>query len=868
MPTLTINFFGSPSIYVNGENAPKPRSKKTLALLALLALSNNQKFSRGRLAQIFWPDSTTEAALASLRMTVSNLKKVLSGAGTHESPLEITRSTISFNADRSDCLIDVLELNKGHQQSLALLNQAVELANATEALPTLERALNQYVDQFMAGYRFPDARELDNWLVSKQIELEHTANETLVNVGYLHLALHNIPRAIAIGRQTVARSKNFEPAHQLLIKALASSGKYVEAIAHFEEFSGQLQETLELSPSAATVGLVEQIRSGNFVAAINSPREKQGPDLPENINLAAIVRSRSKQLRQLLEALNSPTKVVVLNGNGGSGRTALIEYVLKNRQEKQAVNPDEIIINLRNVSSKTDLMPRLASAIPTASPYSGRDVMAISNVIGRRKCLVLINAHNNVLTATQIKTVDTLAVLVPNIKFVIAAGKSTTFEIPTKSIDLRLQTQSCSVKSQVPLPSVDLFRQVFQKHNPDQTNKGPTPLEITYVAKLLDHNPQSIALIAARQSTKALAVIATELNNFLQVHPGKPLSATLHWIWEDLSQVEQFTLAHLIQFRNSASIQTLNALGIERADLLALVKSGLAQLISPERIALPTPIWNALRDLLELRPEFKQFQAQLSKQVSNYFLNSLVALSVRNIPLHHDASSTSRPKWEHYIDAFGVAVTNKDWSVVLQAFDAVTKLCKQHQLYDQAIEVMLDICTELEADSGQLTSHWDTVTKNQLQAKVLLALAELNFLSRNYDQACSASAEAVSAAKHINSRNLKTASALQHACCQLAVRNYDCFEDNIDTIQETALETNDQALIVKGQYLTAAFAYAQGCLSIAVRVLEDALTTCDVEALEHQKVSVNSMLSEIRALETLPDVMPHVFPQTLLEAVA
>jgi len=75
--TLSLRLFGATEIQVNGQLIPKLRSFKGKWLIALLAIKKNQEISRRWLSGTLWPESDPELASASLRRTLTDLKKCL-----------------------------------------------------------------------------------------------------------------------------------------------------------------------------------------------------------------------------------------------------------------------------------------------------------------------------------------------------------------------------------------------------------------------------------------------------------------------------------------------------------------------------------------------------------------------------------------------------------------------------------------------------------------------------------------------------------------------------------------------------------------------------------------------------------------------
>src|SRR4051794_27996566 len=77
---LSIKLLGKFSVCVNDEDIQLP-SRKARALIGYLALSEPQEQTRERLVGLFWSESATERARASLRQTLHELRNAFEPSG-------------------------------------------------------------------------------------------------------------------------------------------------------------------------------------------------------------------------------------------------------------------------------------------------------------------------------------------------------------------------------------------------------------------------------------------------------------------------------------------------------------------------------------------------------------------------------------------------------------------------------------------------------------------------------------------------------------------------------------------------------------------------------------------------------------------
>src|SRR5689334_22768229 len=106
MPTsapLAICLFGPFDLRVDGNPAPRLRTRKSQWLIALLVLRHDREVQRSWLAGTLWPDSPEAQSFASLRVALNDLRAALgSQAERLRSPTLQTLSLDLGNGGYSD----------------------------------------------------------------------------------------------------------------------------------------------------------------------------------------------------------------------------------------------------------------------------------------------------------------------------------------------------------------------------------------------------------------------------------------------------------------------------------------------------------------------------------------------------------------------------------------------------------------------------------------------------------------------------------------------------------------------------------------------------------------------------------------------
>src|SRR5579871_3016687 len=105
IPPIMIRLFGPLEVSLHGRPLPPLRSQRGKWLLALLALRPGREVERMWLAGMLWPDSTDAQALATLRRTLTDLRRVLGAEARRiSSP---SRHTLRF--DLTHASVDAIE---------------------------------------------------------------------------------------------------------------------------------------------------------------------------------------------------------------------------------------------------------------------------------------------------------------------------------------------------------------------------------------------------------------------------------------------------------------------------------------------------------------------------------------------------------------------------------------------------------------------------------------------------------------------------------------------------------------------------------------------------------------------------------------
>lgn len=151
---LTLRLLGPMELLRNGTAVPLPRSRKTRALLAYLALSD-QPQQRSQLVNLLWevPDDPRGA----LRWSLSKLREIVD----EDSARRIVADRDSACFEPIEASVDALELRRLAANGLG-----------SQATADLEAAAALFRGPFLAGLSLDDSPAFQNWQLTRTSEFE------------------------------------------------------------------------------------------------------------------------------------------------------------------------------------------------------------------------------------------------------------------------------------------------------------------------------------------------------------------------------------------------------------------------------------------------------------------------------------------------------------------------------------------------------------------------------------------------------------------------------------------------------------------------------------------------------------------------
>lgn len=320
MEPLTIRLLGIPEISL-GDQALSFRTRKVLALLTYLAVERGMH-SRESLMALFWPESPSKSAAASLRVTLSRLRQGLGQAGD---VLITEAGNVRFDSDYPFDL------------DLDWLSTAVH-----EDTPLDELRFILTVDrgEFLDGFSLPDAPAFDDWISIQRGVCLRQLEQVYDRRSQHLLSIQDSAAAVETAARWVTRTPLSEQAYRRLMAAQALNGQRPAALLTYHGLQETLKKELGLEPNRETILLANNIDQGR-VGAERMTSRISTTDRQTGLTLPLV--GRTSEHSQLVESFHQiggeKAQAVVLVGAAGVGKTRLVnafkEWVLLDASEAE-----------------------------------------------------------------------------------------------------------------------------------------------------------------------------------------------------------------------------------------------------------------------------------------------------------------------------------------------------------------------------------------------------------------------------------------------------------------------------------------------------------------------------------------------------
>jgi DNA-binding SARP family transcriptional activator len=310
-PRLRLDLLGPVRVEVGGTPLVVD-TRKAIALLAFLAITG-RPVSRETVATLLWPESDEPGAHGALRRTLSVLKAAVGGVG-----LAIDRESVALRPEELE--VDVWRFRaalarvRGHDHGAD--------GQCARCLDLLDEAVALDRGEFMAGFALRSSEAFDAWQAAEAEAQRRELTGALERLARGRVAAGVWPAAISAAQRWLELDGLHEPAHVVLMSALAAAGEPGAALRQYRECIRTLDRELGVAPLAETTALAEAIRDGRF--ALSSKRVEP-PETAESAD-GLISRSASPHISPLVgRDTELATLLAGYSATGPDGRLLLVE---------------------------------------------------------------------------------------------------------------------------------------------------------------------------------------------------------------------------------------------------------------------------------------------------------------------------------------------------------------------------------------------------------------------------------------------------------------------------------------------------------------------------------------------------------------
>jgi DNA-binding SARP family transcriptional activator len=321
---LHAKLLASAQLSLNGTSLSSLLSGRGLAFFAYVA-ANNTSCPRIKFHELLWADVTEKQAQENVRVLIYNVRQIL---GDY---MSVTRTTVELNR------------RLPYWSDLDAFSSIADERVACDP-SLLTQILKLYECDFLDGFSISNAPGFESWLTQKRRHFHNLAILGWQRLAELHGAEQRYEEGITANEHLLTLAPWHEEAHQRHMRFLMALGRRSAALAQYEICCQQLSDELDVSPSAETRSLYEQIRSVTHVEKSTSPSIQPIPKAPTVENLVSIalgtmptqkwLLGRQQELKTLHQwTVLERCRSVAILGIGGQGKTALAAYFVQTLAE-------------------------------------------------------------------------------------------------------------------------------------------------------------------------------------------------------------------------------------------------------------------------------------------------------------------------------------------------------------------------------------------------------------------------------------------------------------------------------------------------------------------------------------------------------
>ena len=214
---LHLKTFGGLSVAADAASARgAAQHRKTLALLALLAVANRRGMSRDKLIAYLWPDADTEHGRSLLNQACYALRRDLHAPGLF---LGATELRLNPDVITSDIQTFADALERGDAEQVAVV----------------------YAGPFLDGFYLRGAGEFERWVEEERSRLARRALDALQSLATRAASAGDLEAAMKWWRRLTELDALSAHAALGLMRALDDAGERAEAVQHGRRYEAYVR---------------------------------------------------------------------------------------------------------------------------------------------------------------------------------------------------------------------------------------------------------------------------------------------------------------------------------------------------------------------------------------------------------------------------------------------------------------------------------------------------------------------------------------------------------------------------------------------------------------------------------------------------
>lgn len=255
---LEVRCLGGFEVQFQGRSVELGTSRNgRLIFKYLVARAPGRRASKELLAELFWPDTPVDRALASLHSAVHQLKRAM---GVRDAYL--AKHPAIVYSDDHYAINPRLEL----RCDVDLFRRRLTEARAQDSDADIEAACGAYwlAQEAYGGELLPQDR-YEDWVVAERTSLEAAQLDVLARLVQLNVARGSFFEGIHFGRRLLELDSTREDIHRDVMRCHSRLGQRSEALRQYQRCFEALQAELEVVPEAETTALFERLLAGDAI---------------------------------------------------------------------------------------------------------------------------------------------------------------------------------------------------------------------------------------------------------------------------------------------------------------------------------------------------------------------------------------------------------------------------------------------------------------------------------------------------------------------------------------------------------------------------------------------------------------------------